>query len=57
MRLMNVCVYKSKSSESYWFLRVVNPVTEAQTDINITSGKASDLMMLGVPRVDDGGGL
>lgn len=61
-RMMYVYVYRSKSppingSPAYFFLRVLNPVTNSYTDSNITEGKAAELTMMGVPSLPDGGGI
>lgn len=61
-RMMYVYVYKSKvppvnGSPAYYFLRVVNPITNSFTDSNITEGKATELVMMGVPTLQDGGGI
>lgn len=62
-RMMPVSIYRSRDDggfiqkPTYWFMRVVNPITGSYIDTNITEGKAADLVTLGVPRIDDGGGL
>lgn len=61
-RPMLVAVYRAKpnafqSKGGYWFLRIENPVTGRVSETALIESKAKELEALGVPRLEDGGGL
>lgn len=61
-RSMLVAVYRSvptrhQAPGGYWFLRIVNPVTNGNIETPLTAGKAAEFILLGVPQLKDGGGL
>jgi hypothetical protein len=61
-RMMLVALYRSKPNVhtapgGYWFLRITRPETGTCREVTITPAKAAELEAIGVPRLEDGGGL
>lgn len=61
-RMMLAAVYRSKPNTfqapgGYWFLRITNYTTNSALEVAVTPQKAADLISLGVPQLEDGGGL
>jgi hypothetical protein len=61
-RPMLVALYRSKPNAhtapgGYWFLRLTNPLGGTCREVTLTPAKAAELEAMGVPRLEDGGGL
>lgn len=61
-RMFLLAVYRSRPNTfqapgGYWFLRITNTLTSSVTEVSLTPGKAEQLETMGVPRIEDGGGL
>lgn len=61
-RMMLVALYRSKPNAhtapgGYWFLRITRAETGVAREVTLTPAKAAELEAMGVPRLEDGGGL